>query len=71
MTPRRHVLAGIRRTIIVAAILALIILALSNQESTSNGIPSASEVSLLININHPINKNKLNNKHTLNTSSGK
>ncbi|KAK0163170.1 hypothetical protein PV327_006878 [Microctonus hyperodae] len=36
MTSRRHVLAGIRRAIIVAIVLALMILALSNQENASN-----------------------------------
>ncbi|XP_043284254.1 carbohydrate sulfotransferase 11-like [Venturia canescens] len=33
MTPRRHVLAGLRRTIIAAGVLVLIILALSSQDN--------------------------------------
>ncbi|XP_047348754.1 carbohydrate sulfotransferase 11-like isoform X1 [Vespa velutina] len=36
MTPRRHVFAGIRRAILAAAIVGLIILALSNQDGTNN-----------------------------------
>lgn len=36
MTPRRHVFAGIRRAILAAAIVGLIILALSNQDGTTN-----------------------------------
>ncbi|XP_034947671.1 carbohydrate sulfotransferase 11-like isoform X1 [Chelonus insularis] len=44
MTSRRHVLASIRRTIIVAAVLALIILALSTQDGTSNSVQSSSIV---------------------------
>jgi len=35
MTPRRRVLAGVRRAIIAAAILALILLALSCQDGTN------------------------------------
>ncbi|CAD6228175.1 GSCOCG00006390001-RA-CDS [Cotesia congregata] len=42
MTSRRHVLAGIRRTIIVAGVLALIILALSSQDGSSNSLQQSS-----------------------------
>ncbi|KAH0554256.1 hypothetical protein KQX54_008836 [Cotesia glomerata] len=49
MTSRRHVLAGIRRTIIVAGVLALIILALSSQDGSSNSLQQSSpEVSSLL-----------------------
>ncbi|XP_015597046.1 carbohydrate sulfotransferase 11 isoform X2 [Cephus cinctus] len=36
MTPRCHLLAGVRRTVLVAGVLALVILALSNQEDTND-----------------------------------
>jgi len=35
MTPRRRVLAGIRRAIFAASVLALIILVLSSQDGTN------------------------------------
>lgn len=41
MTLRRHVLAGIRRTILAAGVLALIILILSSQDSANNISQSA------------------------------
>ncbi|XP_015109685.1 carbohydrate sulfotransferase 11 isoform X3 [Diachasma alloeum] len=43
MTPRRHVLAGIRRTLLAAAVLAIVILALSSQDSSSNTVQSSLE----------------------------
>lgn len=43
MTPRRHVLAGLRRTIIVFILLAIIILAITSQDSSSNNIQSSQE----------------------------
>ncbi|XP_043477439.1 carbohydrate sulfotransferase 11 isoform X1 [Leptopilina heterotoma] len=36
MTPRRHILMGIRRTIVVVGILVLVVLAFYNQDSTNN-----------------------------------
>ena len=48
MTLRRHVLAGIRRTILAAGVLALIILILSTQDSAHNIQQSAfSDVSTI------------------------
>ncbi|XP_033218892.1 carbohydrate sulfotransferase 11 [Belonocnema kinseyi] len=36
MTPRRHILAGIRRSIVAAGVLVLVILAFYNRDSTNN-----------------------------------
>lgn len=52
MTPRRHVLAGLRRTIIAAGVVVIIVLALSTSQDNGNSVQQAgpSEVQLFLSI---------------------